>query len=301
MGSESTWTHDDQLHDYRLDLCYDGRNYEGFQSQPSQQTIQDKVEEALAQAAYLHGRLIGASRTDAGVSARQQVCLFRAWQVLDISRVMFSLNRMLPADIRVTRLESAYPGFHPLVSSVAKFYRYRLYCGPYLSSSDAHLYWHIHDQLILSTLARELEDMIGRHDFSAFAKHPIKVQTAVRHIFDIQIYSAGGVVEIWFYGEGFLRHMIRNLVGSAVIISCERQSRPLPQVREGCRHLKDILDSQDRSKAYLTAPPSPLGLMACAFDFHNLHTAFESQCHLHDHPDHRAVDLRRASQHIAQM
>ena len=249
-----------ELYSYRLDLCYDGRLYSGFQSQSSQCTIQDIVEGALTKVAYLHGRLMGASRTDAGVSAHQQVCLFRTTKRLQEAGVIRSLNRILPAQIRVQQLCSAPQNFHPLASSRAKIYRYRLYCGTYPAPIGGDLVWRIPRQLDLGMLKRELDHLIGVHDFRAFTKYPIDDRTTIRRMLDIQVYAYHAVVELWFHGEGFLRHMIRNIVGSAVVIAST------DQVRLGLRHLHDILVTQDRTQAYQTAPAAPLCLMACLFD-----------------------------------
>ena len=248
------------LYAYRIDLCYDGRLYSGFQSQPSQCTIQDIVEAALTKVAYLHGRLIGASRTDAGVSAYQQVCLFRTTKQLQEAGVVRSLNRILPAQIRVQQLEIAPQNFHPLASSRAKIYRYRLYCGTYPAPIGEEWFWRIPRQLDLGRLARELDQLIGVHDFRAFTKYPLGDRTTMRRILDIQVFSHHAVVELWFHGEGFLRHMIRNIVGSAVVIASTDHTQL------GLRHLRDILVTYDRTQAYQTAPAVPLCLMACLFD-----------------------------------
>lgn len=245
---------------YRLQLSYDGRGYRGFQSQPCGHTIQDIVEAALMKAAYLQGRLIGASRTDAGVSAGEQVGLFRSSRRLQVGGVLRSLNQLLPPQIRVHELQLTAADFHPLTASVGKIYRYRLYCGRYASAQDHDLYWSLAPPLDLGVLYHELRGLIGVHDFRAFAKQPVAEQNTVRELIDIQVYVSGAVVELWFHGVGFLRHMIRNVVGSGVALA--RGSR----IRSSAAHLVDILATHDRTQAYQTAPAPPLTLVACLFE-----------------------------------
>lgn len=248
---------------YRFHVAYDGRGYDGFQSQPSGRGIQDILEGVLAKVGYLEGRVMGASRTDAGVSAYEQICLFQASRDLDSVRVQRSMNALLPPAIRVVSLQKAREGFHPLASSSGKIYRYRLFCGTYLYPFDADLYWQRPRRIEASCLQRELSSVVGLHDFKAFARSGGSQKSTVRHLMDIQIFvkclMENSVIEIWFHGEGFLRHMVRSLVGSAVDLS-------LGWGDKGAKSLKDILQTHDRTQALSTAPASPLTLMACLFD-----------------------------------
>lgn len=244
---------------YRLQLSYDGRGYRGFQSQPCGHTIQDIVEAALMQVAYLQGRFMGASRTDAGVSAAEQVGLFRSSRPLQVGAVLRSLNQLLPPQIRVHDLQLADTNFHPLTASIGKIYRYRLYCGKYCSAQHHDLYWPVTAPLDIGVLHHELCALIGVHDFKAFAKQPAADQSTVRELVEIQVYAHGAVVELWFHGVGFLRHMIRNIVGSGVALATGTQ------VPSRGTHLVDIMATYDRTQAYQTAPAPPLRLMACLF------------------------------------
>ena len=249
---------------YRLHVAYDGRGYDGFQSQPSGRGIQDILEGVLTQVGYLEGRVMGASRTDAGVSAYEQICLFRSCRELDSLRVQRSMNALLPPSIRVISVQKAHGGFHPLASSSGKIYRYRLFCGTYLNPFDADLYWQLPRRVEASCLQRELSSVVGRYDFKAFAKSGGSQKSTVRHLMDIQTFvkcvMESSVIEIWFHGEGFLRHMVRNLVGSAVDLSLGWGPKGAQ------KSLKEMLQTHDRTQALSTAPASGLTLMACLFD-----------------------------------
>ncbi|MCY4380796.1 MAG: hypothetical protein OXC40_04400, partial [Proteobacteria bacterium] len=233
-----------QLFHYRLHLAYDGRPYSGFVTQPGGHTIQDHLEAQLMRVAALAGRLVGASRTDAGVSAYEHICLFRSTKDLDLIKTQVSLNALLHPTIRVISLSRCHQDFHPLLNNQGKIYRYLLWHGPYPYPFDYDLVWSIPKSTCLITLEKELTSVQGQHDFKGFSKTSEPRKTTIRTLKDVRVFVAGSSIEIWFYGDGFLRHMIRNLIGSAVTVSGNRLPRStLPS-------LQLILQAKDRTKAH---------------------------------------------------
>ena len=243
---------------YRFDVAYDGRGFQGFQSQSHQDTIQDHLERTLRVLLKESPRVIGASRTDSGVSAYQQVASFEVSEELQVEKFLRSWNALLPKTIRVYKLTSCATDFHPIASSLGKIYRYRLWLG---ACRDPFLYpWvlEVSQDLDIERLQKELTSTLGVHNFKALSKTGSSVTDYKRHIIDLQIFFQDRLIEVWVHGDGFLRHMIRALIGTALTLSQKKTPARLTSLRE-------ILATEDRSKAYRTAPAPPLTLIRCLY------------------------------------
>ncbi len=237
---------------YGLELAYDGTGFYGWQSQPHGNTVQDYVEKTLAQTLALNVRLVPASRTDTGVHAEQQYAIFRVPDALEwTDAVIPVLNATLPRSIRVKSVFIPALGFHPRVHAKAKVYCYRLLRDSRPTSDLSARHWRIYRPLNVALLRSELQALVGRNDFSSYCASGTSVKSKVRTISSIDVIERGDEVELWFTGEGFLKQMIRIIVGSAVPFACGSP---------GASDLKTILAARNRLLAGKTAPAQGLTL-----------------------------------------
>jgi tRNA pseudouridine38-40 synthase len=240
----------------RLDLSYDGRDYHGFQSQPDGKTIQDEIERALALATRVENRVTGASRTDSGVSAEHQVCTVDVPDETDLYRLQRSLNGLLPKTIRIQSIVVPEPGFHPGFLAKAKVYRYRLWLGECLDPFCRPFVWEIKSEVDFERLVRASEEFVGKHDFKAFSNAGTDVESTIREIFGIHMECRDKLVNIWVLGDGFLKQMIRNIVGTCVDVSLGKLNTSIA----------DLLSGRERADAGRTAPALGLQLVEIFYD-----------------------------------
>ncbi|MEM6910489.1 MAG: tRNA pseudouridine(38-40) synthase TruA [Verrucomicrobiota bacterium] len=207
----------------RLTVAYDGRPYQGWQSQPSGHTIQDHLERALEAVAGQRLRVHASGRTDSGVHALGQTIHFDAPSDsrLQPKNWLAALNSHLPRTIRIMDAERRGPDFHARFSAQAKTYRYRLYVGHVLPPQLAGMAWHLREMPELSTLLATSDLLLGRHDFSAFAANRSDGSDAAHGSGQNErtISSARWLIgdEGLFFditGDGFLYRMVRLIVGA---------------------------------------------------------------------------------------
>ena len=207
---------------FRLIVAYDGRPWDGWQSQVGGATVQDQLLAALQSIHPDITTVQGSGRTDAGVSALGQVAHFDAPAnaSLDAGAWLRALNTRLPASIRIMDSAEVGPGFHSRFSATAKTYRYRIWTGPVLPPLEAGLAWHVPRPGDRAALEAALDCFRGRHDFRAFSANRgdgrDADRDARREIFEVGIREGDDWLEITFTGEGFLYKMVRFLVGSAI-------------------------------------------------------------------------------------
>ncbi len=234
----------------KLTLQYDGTGFVGWQRQDQGASIQGTIEDALAR---IDGRAVtlhGAGRTDAGVHAEGQVASARVESVLDDETMARALNANLPETIRVTRVESVADDFHARFSAVSKTYEYRIWNGP-AQPPFLRLYtWHVPQPLAIELLQRGAGALVGTHDFASFQGSGTVVHTTVRTVMTAA-WRAEAPLVFEITGEGFLRHMVRSLVGTLVEAGLGR--RPVEDIGR-------LLAMPDRSGAGRTAPPHGLFL-----------------------------------------
>ena len=252
---------------FKITLAYDGAGYVGWQRQENGVSIQARLEEALR---ALDGRdvtVTGAGRTDAGVHALGQVASFTLARELEPEAVARALNGQLSRDIRVIAAEQAPPGFHPQFSAHRKTYRYRLWNDEVMSPFEREYAWHVPGPLDIEAMSAAARLLEGRHDFVAFQAAGGSVATTEREIFESvfrisdpapraphlgprTLHSQPLCYEIT--GTGFLRHMVRIIVGSLVEVG--RGRRP-------AEWIPGVVAARDRSLAGPTAPPQGLFLV----------------------------------------
>jgi len=200
----------------RITVSYDGTEYHGWQVQPGVATIQRALEDVLSE---IEGDVVhvdGSGRTDAGVHALAQVAAFRLANPLPLPNLKKAMNRLLPRDIRVTETAEADESFHPRYDALAKTYEYRMLRAEICPPFDRRYVYHYPyplDEAQMIQVARLLE---GEHDFSAFAAaDPADGlgRSKVRSIFSSCVMRQGDRLIYRVRGSGFLKHMVRNIVG----------------------------------------------------------------------------------------
>jgi tRNA pseudouridine38-40 synthase len=246
------------MRNLKLILSYDGSEFAGWQVQPDAITIQGTLASAI-------GRITGekvlpqaSGRTDAGVHALAQVVTFGTESSIPAANFVKALNDILPASIRVLEVTEAQPDFHARKSARAKTYRYRIYraaiCPPFL----ARYVWHYPYPLEETAMVRAAGCVRGEHDFTSFAavdperKKEGAAPSNVRTIFSSAWQRQGDELVYTVKGSGFLHHMVRNLVGTFILVG-KGTLQPDDITR--------ILKARDRSAAGATAPASGLYLV----------------------------------------
>lgn len=243
-----------QKRNFKLVLEYDGANYHGWQRQTGALTIQEVLESRLE---IMLGAPVGvraSGRTDAGVHARAQVVNFYGNTRLSPGEIQRGLNSLLPPDIVVLESEEVQDSFHARFSAVSKVYEYRILNRPHPSALERRYSWHIRQPLDVGPMRECLEMLIGHHDFSAFMASGSSVKSTERSMYkaDVQVLDRERLL-FAFEANGFLRHMVRNLVGTLVDVGKGRID-PL--------EFHNILMSRERSRAGMTAPAHGLYLVA---------------------------------------
>lgn len=239
----------------KLTLSYDGTDYNGWQVQPGLPTIQGTLEAAFLDIEKKHVHVAGSGRTDAGVHALAQVAAVTLCNPIPPPNLKKALNRLLPRDIRILAVEEASPDFHPRFDAVSKTYEYRLYRGEVCPPFERR-YLHHHpypmDEQAFLTLAPLLE---GESDFSCFAasdERDLEGKSKVRRIFSSQAVKSGDYLIYRVTGSGFLKHMVRNIVGTLIEAG---------KSNVDSEKLRWLLTAPPHEKAGPTAPASGLFLI----------------------------------------
>jgi tRNA pseudouridine38-40 synthase len=252
----------------RLILSYDGADFAGWQVQPGRTTVQGALASAIGRLSGENVLPQGSGRTDAGVHALAQVANFATASAIPAENWLRALNDTLPASIRVLEVTEAALEFHARKSARAKTYRYRIHRGAICSPFLVRYVWHYPYPLEESAMVAAAGAVVGEHDFTSFAAvDPERVArmassenvrttdvrtTNVRTIFRSGWSREGDELIYTVRGNGFLHHMVRNLVGTFLLIG-----KGTVNVEDFCR----ILDARERTAAGPTAPASGLYLV----------------------------------------
>ena len=248
----------------KLTLAYDGTAYVGWQRQPNGPSIQALVEDALAPIEGRPVTVAGAGRTDAGVHALGQVASVELSTAIDPETLARALNATLPPDVRVLAAEEAAPGFHARFSATGKTYRYQIRQAPVVSPFEHRYVWHLPRPLDAAAMARAAPALEGRHDFASFQAAGSDVATTVRTVTAVRVETRapaappdmGALLVVEVDADGFLRHMVRTIVGTLVEVGAGR--RPPSDMAA-------LVEARDRSRAGATAPARGLSLVCVAY------------------------------------
>lgn len=248
----------------RIVVEYDGTTLSGWQRQANAPTVQQHIEEALAQILQHEVTIAGASRTDAGVHARGQVAAFETERSIPLHGIRRGLNSLLPDSIAVRSADEVPLDFHPRFGATGKHYRYTIYRAPDRSPRLRDRAWHHAEPLDVACMRDAARSLVGEHDFAAFRAAGCTARTTVRRIDTVDLIEGvpglpgdENLLSIDVRGNAFLRNMVRILVGTLADVG--RGSLEVAQVAE-------ILASLDRTKAGKTAPAHGLELVEVRYD-----------------------------------
>jgi tRNA pseudouridine38-40 synthase len=224
---------------FKITIAYDGGPFAGWQRQTNGTSVQGLIEDALRDLDGCAVTLHGAGRTDAGVHAIGQVASFTLVRKIAPDVVLRSLNAKLSDEIRITGAEEVPASFHARFSATSKSYRYRLWHADVLNPFERAYAWHIFGPLDVAAMSQAAEFVEGRHDFAAFQTVGGTTGSTERDITRSVIdATAAGIVTYEISGSGFLRHMVRAIVGTLIEVGRGRQ-RP-EWMREWCGSERDI-------------------------------------------------------------
>jgi len=243
------------MRNIKLTIEYLGTNYYGWQILPEKPTIQGKITEVLQKILPNPPtpiKLIGASRTDAGVHALGQVANFLTASTIPLYNLKNALNGLLPPDIKVKTTEEVPLDFHSRFSAVGKIYLYRIFNRDVPSPFEYKRSWFIPYRLNIEAMKEASIYLIGKHDFTSFSKKDRKKEVnPIREVKRINIEKKENIIEITVEGKSFLRHMVRVMVAALVEVG---KGRLKPE------DVKEILEKKDRTSAPFLAPPDGLYL-----------------------------------------
>jgi tRNA pseudouridine38-40 synthase len=248
---------DTALKTFKLTIEYDGTDFHGWQRQKNDRTVQETIEEALGVMTREKVVVIGSGRTDAGVHALGQVAGFKTRARIDAEAFLKGLNSLLPPDVVIRGCKRVPNEFHARFDVKAKRYRYRILNRNIAPALGRRFVWHIRKPLDTAAMADGAAVLLGSHDFKAFEGVGSPRAHSVRTIALSRLRAShGGRLSYDIEANGFLRFMVRNIVGTLVEVGLGKLS---------AREIQNILQSKDRSRAGATAPPQGLLLMTVIY------------------------------------
>lgn len=239
-----------------LTVAYDGSAYSGFQEQDNAPTIEGEINRCLKELLGEEIRVIGGSRTDAGVHALCNVAVFDTESRIPGEKISYALNQRLPEDIRIRESREMPAGFHPRHCESRKTYEYKIINDKFPIPTKRLYGYFTYVPLDERRMKAAAAYLVGEHDFKSFCSAGSQVLSTVRTIYDIQAEREKEEITIRVTGNGFLYHMVRIIAGT------------LMEAGKGLwepDHMKDIIAARDRSAAGPTAPAC--GLMLVKYEF----------------------------------
>lgn len=239
------------MRNIKIIIEYDGTGYHGWQRQPNGISIQEVLESKLSLITNGRVRLIGSGRTDAGVHAEGQVANFKTETTVECRGLLKGINSLLPMDIAVRDLIDVDDEFHARYSAKSKIYSYKIYNSSVRSPRYRNYSWHVFEMLDLESMQNAASYLLGTKDFSSFCAAGGDAKTYTRTVLDCGIVKEKAVIVFTIEANGFLRYMVRNIVGTLVDVGKGRIS---PE------EFMALIESKDRTNAGITAPPQGLVL-----------------------------------------
>lgn len=237
------------LQTYALGIEFNGANYRGWQRQQEVLCVQQVVEETLSKIANEPIEVVAAGRTDAGVHGGNMLAHFRTSAKRGIYNWLRGANSLLPDDIAIRWIQPMPDEFHARFGAIARRYRYITLNQPQRPAMLNHLVTHIHEPLDLALMQQTAEQIVGTHDFSSFRAAACQSNQPVRNIHHAKLFEHGQFIVFDIQADGFLHHMVRNLMGTLFAIG-KGELQPEDYLR--------ILQAKDRTIAPPTASPDGL-------------------------------------------
>lgn len=236
---------------YKLIIAYDGTTYSGWQIQKNEKTISSIMQNTFFKTFGKTCTLTAASRTDAGVHAKGQVILCKTNLELNEKKLLHAWNNALPATILICKSEKITDNFHPFFNVEYKIYKYTIFTTRPLPQ-HAPFGWYYRYTINADLLQEILEIFVGTHDFEKFCTKEIGVST-IRTINKITINNYDGIIDIFIEGKSFIRHMIRRIVGAAIMVASN------PKCRK--EQILDLLYNKNGLYCFESAPACGLTLL----------------------------------------
>ena len=244
----------------RMIICvveYEGTGYHGFQLQAQEPTIQSEMEQALAKLTGQQTRIIGASRTDAGVHARQQVIGFKTRSALASSNFVEGLNYYLPQDIAIKAARQIDSDFRLRREVKNREYRYRVLNSPQRSALEVNRAYQVGTELDVEAMHKASQELIGTADFASFTQADNYSESTVRTVYEAQVTKEGELVLFDIKADSFLKQQVRRTVGTLLRVGSGELT---------IQAFRDIINAKQYGLAGPTAPPCGLYLMKVNYD-----------------------------------
>jgi tRNA pseudouridine38-40 synthase len=235
---------------YRLIVEYDGTDFHGWQVQPGVRTVQATLEEALARLLGHPAHAAAAGRTDAGVHAAGQVVCFRSERAIPLPTLRRALNALTPEDVVIRAADTVPEEFDARRAARCRRYVYRIWNRREPSPFWRRYAWHVAWALDLDAMRHAAAQLVGEHDFSSFRASGCDATHPVRRVLRSELERRGDLLAYAIEATAFLRHMVRNIVGTLVEVGSGRRDADLTA----------LLAARDRTQAAATAPPHGLCL-----------------------------------------
>ncbi len=236
----------------KLIVAYDGTNYNGWQVQPNGVTIESELNRHLSELLGEEIRVIGASRTDAGVHARGNVAVFDTTARMPADKISYAMNTRLPADIRIQESCEVAPDFHPRFCKTVKTYEYKIcnrrFPDPCSRLYSLFYYWDLDEK----RMRQAADQLVGTHDFTSFCTNKPEITDHVRTICSLDVTREGEMITVRVRGNGFLYNMVRIIVGTLLRVGSGMMEPD---------EIPEILAAHDRGRAGETAPAHGLTLV----------------------------------------
>ena len=250
------------MQNIKLILAFDGTDFHGWQVQPGTRTVQGSLCEAIERITGQATAVTGSGRTDAGAHAHGLVANFHTDSRLAPEQFLRALNSSLPPDVRVLSAREVAPNFHARRDARSKIYRYQVYRGEIMPPHLAREHFHYPYPIDLEQMRLACDLFVGEHDFASFAAKSGRLgsssgtaaldRTTARRIFGSEMKRRGSHLQFTFEGNGFLHHMVRNMVGTLLEIG---------RGRLAIDRFEELFERRDRTLAGFTAPAHGLILV----------------------------------------
>lgn len=222
------------MRNLKMIVAYAGTRYAGWQVQPGRPTIQGVLEDRIARMLQEPVRLAGAGRTDAGVHARGQVANFLTASRIPAGGLLRGLNAGLPIDIAVMQAQEVAEAFHARADARGKEYRYRIARAEVVSPFEAPFVAPLRGRLDVAAMRQAARHFLGTHDFTSFCPVASPIEDKVRTLRVSEVTEEGSLVDYRVVGDGFLRHMVRTLVGTLILVGRGRlDAAAIPHIMKG--------------------------------------------------------------------
>ena len=245
------------MRNIKLTIEYDGKDFNGWQKQPTKLNIQGTIEQAIKIVTGEEVDLMASGRTDAGVHAFGQVANFKTNSNIPIEKIPIALNSNLKKSIRIISAEEVDERFHSRLTCKRKTYRYVINNSEFSSAIYRNLETHIPQKLDIEKMKQAAKYFEGEHDFKAFKASGTSSKSSVRTIYKAEVYQEGDRIMIELTGNGFLYNMVRIIAGTLVEVGFGKiEPNTIPE----------IIENKKRENAGKTLPPNGLYLMKVIYD-----------------------------------